>query len=148
MSESIVIPNIENYIQEIIDGSLILTPKKIFITENELNITQIINSKIEECVIKKGEDVISTKTKYRSILVDIWKTMPTQKILQNTDFNFKLTEESGIDGYEWCRHINMSFQSKNASGTLKEIVKMVKINNMSIILSIKLETGKVIYFKI
>lgn len=70
------------------------------------------------------------------------------KILQNTDFNFKLTEESGIDGYEWCRHIKMSFQSKNASGTLKEIVKMVKINNMSIILSIKLETGKVIYFKI
>lgn len=125
MSELIVIPNIENYIQEIVDGSLILTPKKNFITENELNITQIINSKIEECLIKKGEEIISTKTKFRPILVDIWKTMPTQKILQNTDFNFKLTKESGIDGYEWCRHINMSFQNKNASGTLKEIVKMV-----------------------
>lgn len=79
MSESIIIPNIENYIQEIINGSLILTQKKNFITENELNMTQIINSKIEECVIKKGEEIISTKTKYRPILVDIWKTMPTQK---------------------------------------------------------------------
>ena len=48
MSESIIIPNIENYIQEIVDGSLILTPKKNFITENEvLNIFKVINIHIK-----------------------------------------------------------------------------------------------------
>ena len=43
MTELIRIPNIENYTQEIINGELILTPKKQYITENELNITQITN---------------------------------------------------------------------------------------------------------
>ena len=42
----------------------------------------------------------------------------------------------------------MSFQNKNASGTLKEIINMVKVNKMSINLSIKLKTGRIIHFKI
>lgn len=53
MTEIICIPNIENYTQEIINGELILTPKKQYITENELNMIHITHSKIEECVIKK-----------------------------------------------------------------------------------------------
>ena len=79
MTELIRIPNIENYTQEIINGELILTPKKQYMTENELNITQITNSKIEECLIKKEEETISINTSYRSVLVDIWKSMPSQK---------------------------------------------------------------------
>ena len=71
MTEIIYIPNIENYTQEIINGEFILTPKKQYITENELNITQITNSTIEECLIKKEEETISIKTSYRSVLVDI-----------------------------------------------------------------------------
>ena len=148
MTELIRIPNIENYIQEIINGELILTPKKQYITENELNMTLFLHSKIEECIIKKGEDIISTKTKYLSLLVDIWKSMPTQKILQTTTFNFKLTNENGVKGYKWCDDINMSVQHKDATGTLKEIINMVKVNKLTINLSIKLETGKIVYFKI
>ena len=146
MTEVIRIPNIENYTQEIINGELILTPRKIYITENELNMTQITHSSIVECVIKQGDEIISTNTSYRSVLVDIWKSMPTQKILQNTTFNFKLTNENGDKGYKWCSHINMSFQNKDASGTLKEVLHMVKVNKMTIHLSIKLETGRIVYF--
>lgn len=151
MTEIIRIPNIENYIQEIIDGELILTPKKITpenITENELYMTCITNSKIEECIIKKEEKNITINKNYRSILIDIWKTMPTQQILQNTSFNFKLTNENGKKGYKWCSNINMSFQNKDAMETLKEIINMVKINKMSIYLSIKLNTKQIINFKI
>ena len=36
MTEVIRIPNIENYTQEIINGELILVPKKQYISENEL----------------------------------------------------------------------------------------------------------------
>jgi len=148
MTELIRIPNIENYTQEIINGELILTPKKQYMTENELNMTQITHSTIEECLIKKEEENISTKTSYRSVLVDIWKSMPTQKILQTTTFNFKLTNENGEKGYNWCDDIHMSFQSKDARGTLKEIINMVKVNKLTIKLSIKLETGRIIHFKI
>ena len=148
MTELIRIPNIENYIQEIINGELILTPKKQYITENELNMTQITHSTIEECVIKKEEENISTKTSYRSVLVDIWKSMPTQKILQTTTFNLKSTIENGENSYKWCDDIQMSFQNKDAKGTLKEILNMVKVNNFSINLTIKLKTGRIIHFKI
>jgi hypothetical protein len=74
--------------------------------------------------------------------------MPTQKILQTTTFNFKLTNENGINGYTWSRHINMSFQDKNASETLKEIINMVKVNKMTMDLSIKLQTDRIVHFKI
>jgi hypothetical protein len=74
--------------------------------------------------------------------------MPAQRILQNTTFNFKLTNEGGDDGYNWCRHINMSFQDKDSEGALKEIINMVKVNKMSINLSIKLQTGRIVHFKI
>jgi hypothetical protein len=149
MTELIRIPNIENYTQEIINGELILTPKKQYMTENELNMTQITHSTIEECVIKKEEENISTsKSCYRSVLVNIWKSMPVQKILQTTTFNFKLTNENGEKGYRWCNDLNMSFQNKDATGTLKEIVNMVKVNKLTIKLSIKLETGRIVHFKI
>ena len=107
MTELICIPNIENYTQEIINGDLILTPKKMYITENELNMIQITHSSILECFINKGEEIISIKTSYQSILIDIWKSMPTQIILQTTTFNFKLTNENGKKGYTWCSDINM-----------------------------------------
>lgn len=148
MTELIRIPNIENYTQEIINGELILTPKKQYMTENELNITQITNSTIEECLIKKEEETISINTSYRSVLVDIWKSMPSQKILQTTTFNIKLTNENGEKGYKWCDDIHMSFQNKDARGTLKEILNMVKVNKLTIKLSIKLETGRIVHFKI
>jgi hypothetical protein len=148
MTEVIRIPNIENYTQEIINGTHIFTPKKQYMTENELNMTQITHSTIEECVIKKEEENISTNTCYRLVLIDIWKSMPTQKILQTTAFNFKLTNEIGEKGYKWCEDIHMSFQNKDARGTLKEIINMVKVNKLTIKLSIKLETGRIVHFKI
>ena len=149
MTEQIRIPNIKNYTQEIINGELILTPKKQYMTENELNMTQITHSTIEECIIynQNKEANISTNTSYRSVLVDIWKSMPTQKILQTTTFNFKLTNEIGEKGYKWCDDIHMSFQNKDARGTLKEILNMVQVNKLTIELSIKLETGRIVHFK-
>ena len=136
MTDPIRIPNIENYIEnytaEIINGDLILTPKKQYMTENEL-MTQITHSTIEECIIKKEGANISTKTNtsYRSVLVDIWKSMPRQNF-KHTTFNFKVTNEFGYKGYKWCDDIYMSFQNKDARGTLKEIIKMVKVNNLTI----------------
>ena len=46
MSEQIRIPHIDTYNQEIINGELILTPNKEYITESELNIIDIKNSRL------------------------------------------------------------------------------------------------------
>jgi hypothetical protein len=99
------IPNIENYTLEIINGELICNPKCVYITENELYNTDLSHSKIEKCLIKKDDEIISSKIGYKPVLVDIWKQMPTQKILQTTTFNFKLTDEKGIYGYYWCEEV-------------------------------------------
>jgi hypothetical protein len=148
MTDVIHISNIENYTQEIINGELVLTPKLYYITECELNMTDITHSIIETCIVKKGEENISSNTSFRSVLLDIWKSMPAQKILQITTFNFKLTKENGEKGYKWCSDINMSFQGQSAKGTLKEIINMIKANKYTIKLSIRLKTGRIICFKI
>jgi len=147
MTEQICIPDIENYTLEIINRELILIPKKIFITEKEFRDLDITFSKILICEIKYNEYIISKNTAYRGILIDIWKSMPTQKIFQNTTFNFKLTNENNKDGYHWCNKINMSFQNKNANGMRDEILNMLNINNYNIEISIKLKTGKIIHFR-
>jgi len=147
MSEQIRIPNIEDYIMKIINGELILTPKKIYITKNELNMTSIKGSEIKDCLIKRNTEIISENKIYRRVLVDIYKIMPAQQILQTATFNLKLTNETGKKGYKWCPEINMSFQNKDSAGTLKEILNMVKVNKLTIELSIKLETGRIVHYK-
>jgi len=145
--EDIIIKNIENYTQEIINGDLILTPKQYYITLDEFDITCFTKSTILYCEIKNNYDIITNKQKYRSILTAIWKSMPTQKILQYTTFNFKLTDEKGINGYNWCSKLNMSFQNKDANNTISEIMKMIQLNNYTIQLKIKLNTERIIYYK-
>lgn len=75
--------------------------------------------------------------------------MPTQKILQNTTFNFKLSIEKrkkGDDGYKWCPEINMYFQNKDAKGSIREIIKMIEITKYNIELSIKLDSEKLVKY--
>ena len=146
--EVIRIPNIENYDQEIIGGILVLTPKKSYIEEFEFMRLSFKGSTILNCSVKDNESVVSDKKKYRQILVDIWKSMPTQKILQNTNFNFKLTDEKGEKGFKWCKDINMSFQSKSATVTVKEIINMIHLNKYKIDISIMSDEGMVYHFKI
>jgi hypothetical protein len=148
MSEIIRIPNIEKYTQEIITGELILTPKESYISEDQFNRTILNSSKILHCCVKNGSDLVSDKLKYRSILDDIWLSMPAQKILQTTTFNIKLTDENGVKGYIWCTKLNLSIQTRDAKYTTKEILNMIKVNNYSIEITIKLETNEIIKFKL
>jgi len=149
MSEIIRIPHIENYNMEFINGELILTPKKQYISEKNLLNTNLNYSKIQKCIIKKNKEIISTRDKYSSILKDIWKCMSIPKILKTTTFNIKLTNEAKKNGYNWCDDIQLSFQSKDSCGTLREIINMIKINNFTIdlVIQLKLNSNSIIYFK-
>ena len=152
MTGTIRIQNIQNYIIEYINGDLILTPKQQhkYITEDELMMTRVTGSTILECNIKdvEGVSISSGKTKYKQILVDIFKTMEPTTIINNSTFNFKLTNEHGLNGYHWDPCLKLSIQSKCANDTLIEIIRMVKFNKYTIQISIKLETDEIIHFKI
>jgi hypothetical protein len=116
--------------------------------EDELNEDDkdYTSSIIEESIIVNRDGVIvSDNKKFRGILVDIWKTMEKQDILDNTTFKFKSGNKRGVKGYNFCEGINMSFQNRDSNATLKEILRMVKLNNLAIYLSIKLETGEIVY---
>ncbi len=148
MTDIIRISNISDYKQEIIDNELILTPIYNYIDENELYSKDLNNSIIESCLILDNDEIISNSMKYFRILIDIYKSMAASTILQNTKFNIKLTNEKGYKGYYWCPEINMSVQLQNAIGTMKEIIKMIKINKYKINICIKLITNEKIRFKL
>jgi hypothetical protein len=148
MSDIIRISNISDYKQEIINNELILTPIYSYITENELYSKDLNNSIIENCLILDNDEIISDSIKYFRILIDIYKSMAASTILQNTKFNIKLTNENGFKGYTWCPEINMSVQRQDAIGTIKEIIKMIKINKYKINICIKLITNEKIKFKL
>ena len=150
MSNVIRVANIENYTIEFINGDLIFTPKKSYITDEDLIQELVPTSRIDECVIntQNGETISNFQKSYRMILIDIWKSMPAQKILQTTSFNIKLTNENDLNGYKWCPEINMSVQSKDHCETLKEIIKLVKINNYSLSLSLKICNNDIVCFKV
>jgi len=124
------------------------TQKQRFISESELDFLDISHSTIYGCLIKKNNQIISVARKYRGILIDIWKIMSLQTIYQKSSFNIKFTNENGVLGYNWCKTINMSFQDKNAKGTLREILKMTKLCELSLYLSIKLKNNIIVHFKI
>ena len=146
--EVIRIPNIANYTQEEIDGDLILTPKRIYITEDEIASTNVTKSTIMDCVVMNNSEIISQKKKYRGILTDIWKTMPLPKMSKNTSFNYKQKDKKGEKGYKWCPDLHMSFQDKDANGTLQEIITMINVNNYNIKMTIKLSEGEIVCFDI
>jgi hypothetical protein len=139
MSDIIRVVNVENYTMEFINNNLIFTPKQINIIEEDLT---------KELITHKDEIISNFQKSYRPILIDIWKSMPAQKILQTSSFNIKLTNENDLNGYKWCPEINMSVQAKEQHETLKEIIKLVKINNYSLSLSLKISNNDIISFKV
>ena len=152
MTETIRIQNIQNYIIEYINGDLILTPKQqpIYITEDEVMLIPVTGSTILKYNIHNvdGLPISSGKTKYKKILVDIFKMMEPTTIIRNSTFNFKLTNEHSLNGYHWDPCLKLSIQNKCANETFKEIIRMVKFNKYTIQISIKLETDEIIHFKI
>ena len=149
MTETIRVPDIDNYTLEIVEGVLILTPKTQYITKEELQRTDFTHSSIIKCDIKdnEGNTISNNEIEYKQILVDIWASMPASKLLQTTTFNFKLTNEKKNKGFNWCEPIKMSVVNKDAKGSMKEILNMLNVNNYNIKISIQLDKGRVIYYK-
>ena len=73
--------------------------------------------------------------------------MSIERVIQTTKFTFSLKDENENNMLVWYEEINMYVATKDANNTFKELLNMIKINNYSIIISIKLKEGRVIQFK-
>lgn len=143
-SDTVEIEGISDYNIIIENDTMILKLKNTSVSEISQSLT---NSKIINCTIKSGrKNISSKKNAYRTILVDIWKSMALQKIIQNTSFNIQLLDSRGESGYYFNKDLNFSFQSKDSNGTWKEIIKMIKLNNYKIKAEIELADGEVINY--
>lgn len=142
MENEIKIPNISNYIMEIVDDTLILTSKIKYITESDMNRICLLESIVLNCKINDEE---VDRLKYKSILVSIYKQMTINKILQHTEINMKLIE-TNEDGYTWYKDLKLSIQHRDSNLTFKEIIRMIKLNEMKIEIEIQLKNKEIIYF--
>jgi hypothetical protein len=142
MEKEIKIPHISNYIMEIVDDTLILTSKLNYITESDINRICLLDSIILSCKINDKE---VDRLKYKSILIHIYKQMPANLILQNTEMNIKLIE-TNENGYVWYKDLNMSIQGKDSNLSFKEILRMIKLNQMKLEIEIELKNKEIIHF--
>jgi hypothetical protein len=122
-------------------------PTEIYLTGDAAMFSSVTGSTILKCNIKDvyGGTISSGKTKYKQILVDIFKKMDPTTIINNSKFNFKLTNEYGRYGYTWYTCLNLSIQGKCANETFEEIRHFVKFNKYTIQISIKLESGDIVH---
>jgi hypothetical protein len=147
--------SLNDYKVEISNNEIVLTPipreiKNYIINEEELFENNFTNSKINYCIIKDNHNDniinIGINCPYISCLIDLYKIIPTNIILQNTLFNILLTEENE-KGYRYYPEIKLSIQRRDSNATIKEIIKMVRINLFEIDIAIKLLNGDDIYYK-
>jgi hypothetical protein len=146
MSEQIIIPNINQY-HRILDrysNRLVLNPKPEFIEESKLFEYDLRESKITECCIN---DNLYKSVKYRQMLIHIYKMMDKHDIISKTTMNVcqqKVYEK----GFMYYDDIGLSIQGADCRRTLKEIIRLSRIQEYTIKLSIKLKNNRIVKFSL
>lgn len=153
MVEILCIKNIDRYTLEFNGNTLLVKPKAKTrqISIDEAMVMSFTKSVVSFCEIRNtgvntwaNKTVSSGRVKYKHILVDLFASLPAQKLLQDTSFNMKLTDEHGKNGYWWCSQIHMSVQSKDATNTLREIVRLSIQNKYEVEMEVELQSGELV----
>ena len=103
------------------------------------------------CVVKDEEhnSIKFESLKFKRILIDIYKTIPTSFIFQNSTMNVDLGDKlNNQKGYQYHEEVGLSIQSKDSNGTFKEICNIVSLNNYNLDIIIQLGNGDNIGYKI
>ena len=147
--ETITIDNISGYSIVYKDNKLILTPLKKVVFEPEIY-DHITKCNIMSCTIS---NIKIEKLKFNSILSDIWNTMTEYDIIKHASYTFKykhqLEEEKDKKNFKnYQQNIKMYYYGKSARETFREIVKMVKLNKLSMDMVIEKSNKQLIEFNI
>ena len=147
--EEIIVRDIENYNIKFINGDLIITPKNDYIDKTDLKFIDLTKSIIIDCIVcYKNNNLITNKTNYIDILIEIWKLYNIAEIIQKTNFNISLKNEKNYKGYIWNELLGFSYIKENENKIFKEIINFIKFNDYNIDIKIKLHNNKIIFFKI
>jgi len=142
MDNSITIPNIQEFTQQIINGNLVLTRIIPFINEATLFQKNLRRSTIVECKIN---NTIKEIHKYTKLLIYLYSITDIETILQNSILNIS-QQEIYEKGFQYYNQLGISIQGADARRTLKEIINIIKIKNYSLDLKIKLKNNDNIHF--
>ena len=98
--ERIIIPNIQEYSQEIINESLILTKRILSIDEGLIFTKNLRGSTIIECKINGDKKEIN---KYIKLILYIYSISKKETILENTTINIsqKIIYDKGFNYYDY-----------------------------------------------
>jgi len=147
MINTITIPNIQAFRQQIINGNLLLTRIVPFIDEATLFQKNILGSTILECKINNVNKDIR---KYKKLLIRLYSIITDiEMIVKNTILNIS-REERYDKGFNYCPQFGISIQGADAKRTLNEIINITKNKHynieLKIELKIKLKSNEVIHF--
>ncbi len=102
-------------------------------------------SKVISCIINNNK---LRNLSYRGILIHVLQNMNRKTMLEQFSFNYSLKNMNSVGGYYWCKNLKISFQAKGAQHTLKEIIRLVYINNWSLKIKIKQFNTKIICYEL
>ena len=104
-------------------------------------------SKIQTYWIKNtsGEIISSGRKHYMPIVVDIWKTMNVDKIINYTTLQVSRTKSKSE---RWISEISLSYKSTKVQKVIHEIINMVQLNGYNLDIEILLKNGQVTNLKI
>lgn len=138
------------------DNNDIITNNQEF-TINELSNDipfSLTKSILLNTYLKDNNTIISNKTKYKPILVDIFRYILLEKevsfntLASETSFNFKVPKQikdNNKRGYKLDKELNIYIQNKDSDNTFKEIIKLTKKYEYQIDLKIKLSNENIIH---
>lgn len=140
---TIRIPNIENFTQQISNGNLILTRiVPPFIDEATLFGKDLRGTTIIQCKINNKNQA----KKYNKILIALYQTLNRKTIVQKTTLNIS-KEQLYEKGFVFYPNLGVSIQGVNARRILGEILNMIKIKNYTFELTIRLKNDEIVHFK-
>ena len=126
------------YSQQLINGYRHFNRIIPYVDEKELFNKDLRGSSIVECKI--NNETLEIK-KYHTLLLYIYSNTYVETVLQNTILNISQQEIYEKD-FTYYDYLKLSIQGAEARRTLKEIINMVRINNYTMRIVIKLKNGE------
>lgn len=170
-AEDIRIRNIENYGWSFVNGDLRLTSKRgtsgqaeehaaMYAAEAAESSTEQVNYvskeeliasatdwKIQKCLVRSGDTVISTSLKNQTIVKDIWSTMPRNKVIEDRPNPNTYKFIPAVTGLAHCEVHDLYFHSICNEKSIREILHLVEVNHLTIQLTILTKQKVVIHYK-
>lgn len=116
------------------------------ITKNELLKEDLKNSKIISCkILDKNNNTISEELNYTGNLRNLMKINSGRDIIK--EFSNTRPGKYTEKGFRYIEEIQISYQLKDATNTMKDLMTLIDKFNYKIEIKIKLKNNKIIVYK-